>query len=153
MMRIEAHNKNTLVINGIENLGRETKQAVRKSLYDSGIDIAGHEGSNNSGIIKQSMKEAKSGRNYKVYRGIGGRRLARPRIHTASRKGEAIAILSGETRDNTYFKVTGWDRLEIGTRTIQGKVWEKSRNTYIKGILKGRKNIINNMQSQINAIK
>jgi len=153
MITIKADSKNKFILDGLGKLDRKTKQAVRKSFYHTGLDIAGREGSNNSGLIKQDMASPKSGRQYKVYKGRKSRQLKRGRIHTASRVGQAIAILTGETRDKTYFRVKGWDRLEIGTDTIQGKVWEKSRKTYIRNIAKGRKDLINNLNTEIDAIK
>lgn len=153
MFKLELDRKNAFTIQSLRRLDKSTKNAVRKSLFHSGLDIAGREGSNNSGLIKSDMAQPKTGNRYKVYRGRGGRQLQRPRMHTASRAGQSIAILTGETRDKTYFRVKGWDRLEIGTDTIQGKVWEKSRKTYIRNITKGRKQVINNLTGEINAIK
>lgn len=154
MITIKADSHNRFVLQGLHNLSEAMKQAVRKSFYHTGLDIAGREGSNNSGLIKQDMaKGTKSGRQYKLYRGLNNRKLIRPRMHTASRAGQALAIVSGETRDKTYFRVKGWDRLEIGTDTIQGSVWEKSRKTYIRNITKGRRQLINNLNTEIDAIK
>jgi len=60
---------------------------------------------------------SRSGRTYRVYRGIGGRLLNRPRLHTASTANELPGVISGNYRKSIDFLVKGSSRLEFGAGT------------------------------------
>lgn len=151
-MKFVASNKNEFVIKGLKNLDNKMKQEIRKSLYKSGLDIAGTANNVNSGLIKQEMNKPKSGRKYKKYKGIGGRRLSKPAFHTSSADGESPAVVTGELRKSVYFRVHSWDRVAIGATAKHAKPLEEGtkrikKKNFIKGpILKSRGRIINNLK-------
>lgn len=64
--------------------------------------------------VRTGMKEPKSGRTYATRVGRGGRNLQRPRIHTASAKGEYPAIHTGGLINSLGFEAKG-NELKIGT--------------------------------------
>jgi len=96
---------------------REMKTLHRKLLYDFGRDTQKE--------IKEEMtKKNKTGRVYKVYRGIGGNRLVNARLHRASAKLEHPAVRSGNLRNSMYFKVRGSDSVVIGASAKYAKYLE-----------------------------
>ena len=64
--------------------------------------------------LKKDMKEPKSGRTYKIYRGVRGGKLKKPRLHIASAPSETPAILTGKFRKSVDFAVRGNRTLEFG---------------------------------------
>jgi len=150
MIIINQGPNNSKVLLLAANLANTTKQGIRKGLWQSGIDIAGKQGSNNGGLIKQDMAAKKSGRIYQTAIGRGGRVLKRLRTHQASAAGEAPAILTGALRNSVYFRVQGNDQLRIGADTPYAReLEESSRNYLFKNIQKGRRNIINNIENAL----
>jgi len=149
-MSISSGANNSRIITLAANLANTTRAAIRKGLWQSGIDIAGKQGSNNSGLIKQDMASKKSGRIYQTAIGRGGRVLKRLKTHQASSAGEAPAILTGALRDSIYFRVEGGNQLRIGANTPYARELEySSRNYLFKNIQKGRRNIINNIENAL----
>jgi len=65
--------------------------------------------------LRKSMKETKSGKTYRVYKGIGGKKLKRSRLHIASSSSQTPAIITGNFRKSIDFKVLGSSRLEFGS--------------------------------------
>lgn len=79
----------------------------------------------------QSMKEGKTGRDYFVYVGKGGRRLKRGRWHRASSKSESPAILTGALRKSLGFQIQKGKKLTYGANTPYARRWELSGRTYL----------------------
>lgn len=65
--------------------------------------------------LRQSMGETKSGKRYRVYRGIGGKKLQRSRLHVASSARETPGVVTGEFRKSIDFLVRGNRNLEFGS--------------------------------------
>lgn len=65
--------------------------------------------------LRKSMKETKTGRTYRVYRGIGGKKLQRSRLHIASSARETPAVITGDFRESIDFLVLGNRSLEFGS--------------------------------------
>jgi hypothetical protein len=82
-------------------------KGMRQGMHISGKQLVG--------TLKKDMKAPKSGRTYRVYRGIGGSLLKRSRLHRASSKSEVPAIITGEFRKSIDFAVLGNSRLEFGS--------------------------------------
>ena len=119
-----------ITINTFKKLDKQanhTRQAMRRGLYTAGKLLTND--------LKKSMTARNvSGRKYKVYVGIGGRRLIRGRIHTASRPSELPAIITGAYRKSIDFKVLGSTRMIFGSATF-AKAYAKQleeRNKPIK---------------------
>lgn len=65
--------------------------------------------------LRRDMSQPKSGRQYKISKGIGGRGLKNSRIHTASAAPETPAIITGKFRKSIDFLVRGNRTLEFGS--------------------------------------
>jgi HK97 gp10 family phage protein len=83
------------------------RKGIRRGAYISGKELVAD--------VRDSMtRGGRSGRSYRIYRGLGGRKLINPRVHTASAPGEYPGVISGNLRDSVDFKVRGTSRLEFG---------------------------------------
>lgn len=89
------------------NLPKALTKGIRVGAYISGKELVAD--------LKEDMRKPKSGRRYKIYKGIGGKLLKRPRIHIASSPDETPAIITGEFRKSIDFKVRGNKTLEFGS--------------------------------------
>lgn len=92
----------------LRKLPQEIKIGLRKGAYLVG-----------KSLVKDTKREMnikpKSGRTYTIYKGIGGRKLKRPRKHIASAPlKESPAVITGLLRKSVDFKVRGTSRLEFG---------------------------------------
>jgi hypothetical protein len=84
-------------------------------------------------VITKMNKKPKGGRSYKIYRGLGGRKLKRARIHIASTPSEYPAVITGALRKSVDFKILGFSEMEFGAgnnRVKYAKPLEK-RNKYL----------------------
>jgi len=84
----------------------------------------------------------KSGNTYKIYRGLGGRKLKSPRLHIASTPQEYPAVITGALRKTVDYKVRGSTRLEFGAGNgfmIYPKILEE-RNQFLKRTFEKHKN-------------
>lgn len=91
----------------LKRMPQRIKRGIRRGAYISGKEL-----------VKEARdrmnNKPKGGRTYKIYRGIGGKSLKRPRLHKASKAGEAPAVISGKLRKSTDFKVKGDKNLIFG---------------------------------------
>lgn len=96
----------------LSRMPQEVKRGIRRGAYLSGKEL-----------VKETRErindKPKSGRIYTIYRGIGGKRLRRPRLHRASAPNEAPAVITGRLRKTIDFKVRGDKRLEFGAGSSQ----------------------------------
>lgn len=84
------------------------KKGLRMGAYISGKEM--------TKFLKGEMtKKGRSGRQYLVYQGLGGRLLKKPRLHTASAPNEYPAVISGNFRKSIDFLVRGYTQLEFGS--------------------------------------
>ncbi len=90
------------------SLPQKVRRGIRRGAYLVGKSLV-------KGTVRDMNKKPKTGRTYKIYRGIGGKLLKRPRIHIASAPlTESPAVISGRLRKTVDFKVRGYKRLEFG---------------------------------------
>ena len=64
-------------------------RAIRRGAYISGKQLVTS--------LRQDMSKTKSGKTYKVYKGVSGS-LKRPRLHKASTSGQTPGVITGEFR-------------------------------------------------------
>ena len=88
------------------NLPAQISKAIRSGAYISGKQLVED--------LRKDMSRTKSGKTYKVYRGVGGS-LKKPKLHRASSASETPAVISGEFRKSVDFLVRGNRRLEFGS--------------------------------------
>lgn len=119
-----------ITINTFKRLKKQpaqVKNAMRKGLYSSGKHLT-------KDLKTKMTKRQVSGRKYQVYVGLGGRRLVRPRTHTASKASEIPAIITGKLRKSIGFDVRGATRMVFGSKNF-AKEYAKPlerRNKYIQ---------------------
>jgi hypothetical protein len=89
-----------------QKLPKHITKGIRMGSYISGKQLVAD--------LRADMQKRKSGRVYKIYRGVGGR-LSRPRNHRASSRFETPGIVTGEFRESIDFKVRGNKTLEFGS--------------------------------------
>lgn len=85
----------------------EITKAIRQGAYISGKELVAD--------LKKDMTLPKSGKTYKVYKGIGGKQLKKPRVHQASSSNETPSVITGEFRKSIDFAVRGNRTLEFGS--------------------------------------
>lgn len=157
---------NRKVFNIIGQLDKSFNPAIRRGLQTSGVQLAGKKSLTNDGVIKQEMNKPKHGRRYLINIGRGRKTLRKIREHIASRAGESPAVITGDLRESIYFLVQGSTRLKIGADTPYARILEEggrtgrnhasniARRNYLKRpILNARRDIIRNLQTQINSVK
>lgn len=127
MISITPGKQNKAVLKHIKRLPVSTKKGISKAFLQIGPDVI-----NNA---KEFMKRPKHGADYKVFWSTAGRRLKRGRIHRASSKGEAPAILSGELFRSMGFNRRTFDNLEIGSTADHAKYLEPSPDGSWSGYL------------------
>jgi hypothetical protein len=77
------------------------------------------------------MKKPKHGNVYKVYRGRGGRKLKKGRLHRASSKDETPAVLTGALMKSLGFTYKRGHILTYGANTPYARRWELSGRRYL----------------------
>ena len=83
----------------------ELTKAIRQGFYTSGKQLVAD--------LNKDMKLPKSGKKYKIYKGVGGK-LSKPRVHIASAPSQTPAVITGKFRKSVDFKVRGNRELEFG---------------------------------------
>jgi hypothetical protein len=101
----------------VRQVPHSIKVGLRRGAYIAGKTLTKY-------TRDQMTHGAKTGRLYKIYRGIGGRRLANVRLHRASGPGEYPAVVTGALRKSVDFKVRGHRVLEFGANTEYAKALE-----------------------------
>lgn len=108
MISITPNNCNAEVYKQIKSFANRTKKGLSKAF----LQVA-------PAVIKEAqadMSKPKNGLTYIVFKSTKNRNLKRGRIHIASAKGEAPAILSG-----TLFRSMGFNRQSFHTLVIGSK--------------------------------
>lgn len=95
------------LINKNRRLPKHISRAIRRGGYISGKELVES--------LRKDMKQPKSGIFYRVYKGIGGKSLKRPRLHRASSPSETPGIITGEFRESVDFEMRGNKILEFGS--------------------------------------
>ena len=105
MIKVKAGSSNEKTMKFLYELPVELTKAIRQGFYTSGKQLVAD--------LNKDMKAPKSGRAYKVYRGVSGK-LKKPKIHVASAPSETPAIITGKFRKSVDFAVRGNRTLEFG---------------------------------------
>jgi len=105
MIKVKAGTNNEKTMKFLYELPVELTKAIRQGFYTSGKQLVAD--------LNKDMKAPKSGRAYKVYRGVSGK-LNKPKIHIASAPSETPAIITGKFRKSVDFAVRGNRTLEFG---------------------------------------
>ena len=105
MIKVKAGTINEKTMKFLYQLPVELTKAIRQGFYTSGKQLVAD--------LNKDMKAPKSGRAYKVYRGVSGK-LKKPKIHVASAPSETPAIITGKFRKSVDFAVRGNRTLEFG---------------------------------------
>lgn len=92
----------------LEKMPINFQKGIRQGAYISGKLLV-------KDLRDNLTRKGRSGKLYKVYKGLGGRLLKRPRLHQASSSSEYPATISGEFRKSIDFKVRGTKTLEFGS--------------------------------------
>lgn len=123
---------------------RGVQKAIRQGAYDSGRELSRE-------LKTELTKKGRSGRRYKVYKGIGGRKLARPRMHIASTHDEIPATITGAFRNSINFLVKTYRYLEFGTTDEKGKAsfLEKTRKPIGKTVDKNQLLVQKNIRDHL----
>lgn len=87
-------------------LSKSISRGIRRGAYISGKELVAD--------LKKDMSQKKSGRTYKIYKGVGGT-LNRPRLYRASAPNETPGVRTGNFRKSIDFEVRGNKRLEFGS--------------------------------------
>jgi hypothetical protein len=106
MIKVTSGNENQKTLKFLYEMPAELTKAIRQAFYISGKQLVEN--------LNRDMKMPKSGKSYKTYRGIGGGKLQKPRIHRASAQNETPAIITGKFRKSVDFAVRGNRTLEFG---------------------------------------
>lgn len=101
----DSNNRKSILANA--KLPNHVSKGIRRGAYISGKELVAD--------LKQDMKAGKSGKTYKIYKGVGGKSLKRSRLHKASAAGESPAVITGEFRKSIDFVVRGSKQLEFGS--------------------------------------
>jgi HK97 gp10 family phage protein len=133
---------NKLTIRALIKMPTEIRKGIRKGAYITGKQLV-------ADTREKMTRGSRSGKLYKIYRGLGGRRLSSPRIHRASGANEYPGVVSGRLRNSVDFKVRGADRLEFGAgdNTVQYAKFLETGTSKIAP-RKYLKQTINRLQSQ-----
>lgn len=106
MIIVKEDPENAKTLKFLYEMPVELTTAIRQAFYISGKELVS--------TLNKDMRAPKSGQSYKVYRGIGGGKLKKPRIHIASAPSEVPAIVTGKFRKSVAFQVRGNRALEFG---------------------------------------
>lgn len=107
MFKIKEDPQNQRVMMANAKLPNHISKGIRKGAYISGKALVAD--------LRSDMNKSKTGKTYKVYTGIGGKALKRPKLHKASSSSETPAVISGEFRKSVDFLVRGNRTLEFGS--------------------------------------
>lgn len=117
IFRIHEPLRTTRAINFTKRLAPHIALAIRLGMEQSGRELRAY-------TKEQMVKGAKTGRVYKVYTGLNGRKLTNPKFHRASAGGEFPARRSGNLFRSIDFTVFGSKRLEFGAKARYAKYLE-----------------------------
>lgn len=100
--------ENQVAFKSFAAMSSHVKKGLRMGAYISGKQMTAF-------LKKEMTRKGRSGRQYLIYQGLGGRLLKKPRLHQASSPNEYPAVISGNFRKSIDFKVKGYSQLEFGS--------------------------------------
>jgi hypothetical protein len=149
MIKVKAGTNNEKTMKFLYELPVELTKAIRQGFYTSGKQLVED--------LNKDMKAPKSGRAYKVYRGVSGK-LTKPKIHIASAPSETPAIITGKFRKSVDFAVRGNRTLEFGANQSAPEYAEflekgtskmEAREPFKRTVLKLKDKIKSNIDIQL----
>lgn len=149
MIKVKAGSSNEKTMKFLYELPVELTKAIRQGFYTSGKQLVAD--------LNKDMKAPKSGRAYKVYRGVSGK-LKKPKLHIASAPNETPAIITGKFRKSVDFAVRGNRTLEFGANQSAPEYAEflengtskmEAREPFKRTVLKLKDKIKSNIDIQL----
>lgn len=149
MIKVKAGSDNEKTMKFLYELPVDLTKAIRQGFYTSGKQLVAD--------LNKDMKAPKSGRTYKVYRGVSGK-LKKPKLHVASAPSETPAIITGKFRKSVDFAVRGNRTLEFGANESAPKYAEflekgtskmQAREPFKRTVLKLKDKIKSNIDIQL----
>lgn len=149
MIKVKAGSDNEKTMKFLYELPVDLTKAIRQGFYTSGKQLVAD--------LNKDMKAPKSGRTYKVYRGVSGK-LKKPKLHVASAPSETPAIITGKFRKSVDFAVRGNRTLEFGANESAPEYAEflekgtskmQAREPFKRTVLKLKDKIKSNIDIQL----
>lgn len=149
MIKVKAGSDNKKTMKFLYELPVDLTKAIRQGFYTSGKQLVAD--------LNKDMKAPKSGRTYKVYRGVSGK-LKKPKLHVASAPSETPAIITGKFRKSVDFAVRGNRTLEFGANESAPEYAEflekgtskmQAREPFKRTVLKLKDKIKSNIDIQL----
>lgn len=149
MIKVKAGSDNEKTMKFLYELPVDLTKAIRQGFYTSGKQLVAD--------LNKDMKAPKSGRAYKVYRGVSGK-LKKPKLHVASAPSETPAIITGKFRKSVDFAVRGNRTLEFGANESAPEYAEflekgtskmQAREPFKRTVLKLKDKIKSNIDIQL----
>lgn len=149
MIRVTEGSENAKTMKFLYELPVELTRAIRQGFYVSGKQLVAD--------LNKDMRAPKSGKKYKVYKGVGGK-LSKPRLHTASAPSQTPAVITGAFRKSVDFKVRGNRELEFGANQSapvyaefleNGTSKMEARQPFKRTVLKNKERIKSNIDTRI----
>lgn len=152
MIKVTSGNENNKTMKFLYEMPVELTKAIRQGFYISGKQLVAD--------LNKDMKMPKSGRTYKVYRGVSGK-LKKPKLHIASSPSETPAIITGKFRKSVDFAVRGNRTLEFGANESAPEYAEflekgtskmEAREPFKRTVLKLKDKIQSNIDTQLKKV-
>lgn len=149
MIKIKEGKDNAQTLKFLYEMPVELTKAIRQGFYASGKQLVAD--------LNKDMKKPKSGKTYKVYKGVTGK-LKKPRLHIASAPSETPAIITGKFRKSVDFEVRGNRKLEFGANEKapdyaefleNGTSKMAARKPFERIVLKNKNKIKSNLDTRI----
>lgn len=150
MIKVKESSQNARTLKFLYELPVELTKAIRQGFYTSGKQLVAD--------LNKDMKQPKSGKSYKVYRGLNGGKLKKPRIHTASAPSETPAVVTGKFRKSVDFAVRGNRELEFGANENapeyakfleEGTSKMEAREPFKRTVIKNKERIKANIDTRL----
>lgn len=149
MIKVTESTENAKTMKFLYELPVELTKAIREGFYVSGKQLVAD--------LNKDMKSPKSGKKYKVYKGVSGK-LQKPRLHTASAPSQTPAVITGAFRKSVDFKVRGNRELEFGANQSApvyaefleyGTSKMEAREPFKRTVIKNKERIKSNIDTRI----
>ena len=150
MIKVKESSQNARTLKFLYDMPVELTRAIRQGFYVSGKQVVAD--------LNKDMKAPKSGRTYKVYRGIGGSKLKKARVHIASAPSETPAVITGKFRKSVDFAVRGNRELEFGANESAPEYAEflengtskmEARQPFKRTVIKNKERIKSNIDTRL----
>lgn len=152
MIKVKESPQNAITLKFLYEMPVELTKAIRQGFYTSGRQLVVD--------LNKDMKMPKSGRAYKVYRGVSGK-LKKPKLHIASAPSETPAIITGKFRKSVDFAVRGNRTLEFGANESAPEYAEflekgtskmQAREPFKRTVLKNKEKIKLNIDTRLKQV-